>query len=265
MRQRPTEVIVAQSVFMIFWVLTVAVILIAGRRWQCARGFRDRMMAQWKPALAIAVLFVVGMGLGGRGVFNPYAIAVFCQSLIGLALARSIADYEPLPVMRSISRHEHVLRSVGLMLGVALLLVPAALLIGSVGMSIAQQIFGVVPRTEEAMGMFPSNKTQIFFMFLAGAGIAEETIYRLVCVSFFWRLTRRRGLAIFLSALVFAAYHLSPLDSLYQVFWQYPLSQFLSSTLVGLIWGYVYAKRGYETAVLTHTLSDWIPFLLFVA
>jgi membrane protease YdiL (CAAX protease family) len=263
MQQRPTEVIIAQSLFMVFWVLTVAVILIAGRRWQRARSFREKTMAQWKPSLTIAVLFVVGTGLGGRGFFNPYAIAVFCQSLIGLALARSIADYEPLPVVRSISCRERVLRSVGLMLGVALLLVLAALLIGSVGMGVAQQIFGEVARTEEAMGMFPSNKAQIFFLFLAGAGIAEETIYRLVCVSFLWRLTRRRGLAIFLSALVFVAYHLSPLDSLYQVFWQYPLSQFLSTTLIGLVWGYVYVKRGYETAVLTHTLSNWIPFLFF--
>lgn len=27
--------------------------------------------------------------------------------------------------------------------------------------------------------------------------------------------------------------------------------------------GYVYTRQGYETAVLTHTLSDWIPFILF--
>jgi len=265
MQQRPAEVIIAQIVFMAFWVLTVTVILIAGRRWQRARGFRGKMVAQWKPALAIAALFVVGMGFGGRGFFNLYAIAVFCQALIGFTLARSLADYEPLPVVRSISRRERVLRSVGLMLAVALFLTPAALLIGGVGMDVAQQIFGEVDRTEEAMGMFPSSRSQVFFLFLAGAGIAEETIYRLVCVSFFWLLTRRRGLAVFLSALVFAAYHLSPLDSLYRVFWQYPLSQFLSTTLVGLVWGYVYVKRGYETVVLAHTLSNWIPFLFFVA
>ena len=30
------------------------------------------------------------------------------------------------------------------------------------------------------------------------------------------------------------------------------------------VWGYAYVKRGYETAVLAHTLSDWLPVLLFM-
>ena len=221
------------------------------------------MLAQWKPALAIAVLFIAGMGLGGRGVLNPYGVTVFCQALIGLALARGIADYEPLPVVRSIVRRERAWRSAGLMVVIALLLVPVSMVIGGVGMSIAQQIFGETSRTAEAMGMFPSNKGAAFFLLLAGAGIAEETVYRLVCLSLLWRWTRRRWLAIVLSAAVFGAYHLTPLDSMYRIFWGFPISQFLASTLIGIVWGIVFTRKGYETAVLAHTLSDWLPFLIF--
>ncbi len=69
-------------------------------------------------------------------------------------------------------------------------------------------------------------------------------------------------MAILLSAAAFGAYHLTPIDSLYLTFWQYPLRQFFSSFFAGIVLGYVYVRRGYETAVLGHTLTDWLPLLL---
>ena len=102
-------------------------------------------------------------------------------------------------------------------------------------------------------------------MLLGGAGIAEETLFRLVCLSFFWLLTGRRKLSILISALLFGAYHLSPLNGMYRVFLQFPISQFLASTLIGIVWGILYVKRGYGAAVLAHTLSNWLPFMIFGA
>jgi membrane protease YdiL (CAAX protease family) len=265
MEQTPVEVITANLVSTGCWILAVAVVLIAGRRWQSIRNFRAKMIAQWKPSFVIAMLFVMGMGIGGRGFLNPYAVTVFCQAMIGLALARSIPGYEPLPVTRSIVQRERIRRSIGLMVGIALLLVPPALVIGSVGLSIGRQLFAEANRTAEATAVFPSNKWLTFFLLLSGAGIAEETTFRLVFLSLCWRLTRRRWLAIALSALLFGAYHLTPLNGMYRIFWQSPISQFLASTLIGAVWGYVFVRRGYETAVLGHTLSDWIPFVLFSA
>lgn len=49
---------------------------------------------------------------------------------------------------------------------------------------------------------------------------------------------------------------------MYRVFWQYPVSQLLGSTLIGVVWGILYVKRGHETAVLSHTFQDWLPFAL---
>jgi membrane protease YdiL (CAAX protease family) len=268
-QQPPTEVIIAFLASVVFWVLAVTAVFVAGRLWQGARVFWDRTIAQWETSLAIAVLYLVSSSLGGAR-FNVFGIifnicgmiAVLCQSLIGLALARSSADYEPLPVTRSVIQREHAWRSVGLMLGIALLVVPVTMFIGSVGMSIGQ-IFGEINHASEAIEMFLPNKWLAFFSLLAGAGIAEETTYRLVLLSLLWRLTSRRWFAIIVSAVVFGAYHLSPLDMMYRTFWQFPISQFLASTFIGMLLGYVYVKRGYETAVMGHTLADWIPFMLF--
>lgn len=121
---------------------------------------------------------------------------------------------------------------------------------------------GETNRTAQVAGTFPTDPVQSFFLLLGGAGVAEETLFRLVGVSLVWRLTGHAWLGIVAGAVIFGAYHLSPLDGLYQMFWRFPISQFLASTLVGLVWGVVYMKRGFETAVLGHTLGDWLLVLL---
>lgn len=263
MRQTPPEVVLATLGFIAFWVVVVVALLIAGRRWERMRPFSQAMMAQWKPSLAIATLYLIGTVPVGRSVLNPYAVAVFCQAMIGLALARGITGYEPLPVSQAIRRRQRPIRGTVLTLAIAVVAIVPAMLLGGIGTGVGGQLFGEVPRSSEAMGMLPADKWSVFFLLLSGAGIAEETVYRLVCLSFVWRLTRRPWLAVAASALVFGAYHLSPLSGMYQTFWQYPVSQFLGSTLVGVVWGILYVKRGYETAVLGHTLQDWLPFALF--
>jgi membrane protease YdiL (CAAX protease family) len=121
------------------------------------------------------------------------------------------------------------------MLGVALVAFLLEFVVGSIGMSIIQQIVGETVNNEEAMESFVPNALRAFFQLLAGAGIAEETTFRLVCISLVWRLSGRRWPAIIVSAVLFGAY------------------------------GYVYVKRGFETVVLAHTLSDWLPFLIFAS
>ena len=160
MNQPPPDVKLANILFILFWMVVVLVLWIFGRRWQVTRAFRERMMAGWKPALVITLIFAVSMGIEGHGWLNPYDVAIFCQVLVGLALARGIPNHEPLPVARSI-----ILRD------------------------------------------------------------------------------RPHGM--------------------YRTFWQFPISQFVATVLIGLIWGYVYVKRGFETVVLAHTLSDWISFMIF--
>ncbi len=263
MGQTPPDIAAAALLFMAFWLVIVLTALIAGQYHPALRLFRNQMLLNWKPALVIAGLFVLGMGLGGRGFFNPYAIAIFCQALIGLTIASSIEGYEPLPVTQAIVQRKKTLRQLALALVIAVLVVVPALLIGTIGLDIGRQVFGETNYTREAANTLPPNKWQTFFLLLSGAGIAEETLYRLVCVSFVWKVTRRKRLAIIVAALIFGAYHLTPLSGMYRIFWQFPVSQFLASTLIGLIWGYLFLKRGYETVVLGHTFSNWLPLMIF--
>lgn len=242
---------------------TVIVILIAGEWWQPARDFRDKMLRQWKPSLVIALLHALGAGIGGMGFFQLSSIAKFCQGMIGLALAYSIIGYEPLPVTQAVIRNEKWIASFAHMLGAAIAVVIAAIFVNGLLWSVLLRLFGETMSNPEGFASFvPPNAWQSFFLLFAGAGIAEETTYRLVCMSLFWRLTRRPWIAIILSALLFGAYHLSPLDALYHQYWERPLTVFTLSTIMGGVMGYVYLKRGYESAVLGHTLGDWIPMLL---
>ena len=86
-----------------------------------------------------------------------------------------------------------------------------------------------------------------------------------MCFSFFWRALRHARSDILLPAVAIAAYHLTPLSGMDRIFWLFPDSQLLPSPFIGLVWGYACTKRDYETAVLCHTLSNWIPFMSFRA
>jgi membrane protease YdiL (CAAX protease family) len=267
MNQTPPEVITATLIFIALWMIIVLVILVAGRYYPALGRFRARMMSKWKPALAIAGLYILSTGLGGRGILNPYGLAIFCQALIGLTIASSIEGFKPFPVADALIRRQNIVRQVALMLVISILAVVPALLIGTIGLDIGRHIFGEANYTQQAASTITTlapNKWMVFFLLLAGAGIAEETTYRLVCLSIIWKLTRRKWLVILISALLFGAYHLTPLSGMYLTNWQFPISQFIASTLIGLVWGYLFVKRGLETAVIGHTLSDWLPMMLFM-
>jgi membrane protease YdiL (CAAX protease family) len=252
---------------MAFSVLPVVVILVSGQRRERLRAFREVMIAQWKPSLAITALYLIGYGVSSgltiRNVVN--AITLFCHSLLGLALAHRIAEFEPFPVARAVIRRERKWRNIILMLVIALLTTPIGPIASSASATISERVFGET-RAEIEMStvtsILPSNPWLAFLALLAGAGIAEETTYRLLLLTLLWRITRRRWLAILLSAVLFGAYHLSPFNRMVHIWWQFPISQFLATTMGGLVLGYLHVKRGYETSVLSHTLGDWIPFAL---
>ncbi len=263
--QPSPEIVTAFYAFTGFWLVLVLFILLVGRYLKGMAGFRQQLVSQWKPALLITALYSASMGLAGKGWLNPYAIAIFCQAIIGLAIISGIQGFQALPVAQAVKERHHILLQVGLLLVTALLVTLPAILIGTVGMSIGRQIFGEVDYTQQAAStLFTGNKWLVFFSALGGAGIAEETTYRLVVLSLVWKLTGRSWLAVIVSALVFGAYHLTPLNGMYLTFLKFPISQFLGSVLIGLIWGTLFVKRGFGTAVLGHALSDWLPLLLFV-
>src|SRR5512133_2037505 len=201
--------------------------------------------------------------IGGTHVFPFYSIAIFCQAMIGLAFAHSLADYEPLPVAHTPNHQKKWTEKIYPFLSGALVITMAALMVNGFLGSIFLQLFGETTSNPQGLSsFFPPNVWQSFFLMLAGAGIYEETLFRLVCVSFLWRLTHRPWVAIIISALLFGAYHLSPLDSAYLQYWERPFTVFSLSTIMGVVMGYAYERYGYETVVLGHTLGNWVSLLL---
>jgi hypothetical protein len=263
MEQIPVTTVLISRATALFWVLTWSAILVAGR-WQLwARDFREKLLGQWKPALVIALLHWLGAGLGGYDFFQVSSPGIFCQAMIGLALARSIADYEPLPVSQGVVHREKRMERIWLMLVISLTVVAAALFVNGFLWRLLLRLFGEsMSNSAGYASFFPENAWQSFLLLLAGAGLAEETTYRLLFLSLFWRLTRRPWMAILRSSLLFGAYHLSPLDAFYRQLWERPLTVFTMSALMGGVMGYVYIKHGCLIAVLGHTLGDWLGLLL---
>jgi membrane protease YdiL (CAAX protease family) len=224
------------------------------------------MISKWKPALFITVIYILSRGLGGVPLMDLSAVAIFCQVMLGLTITASIEGFESLPIANALKHSQNIASQLILMLVLSILMAGLALLLGSIGLDFARWVFGEsnypITATNTVTSMAP-NKWSFFFLFLSGAGIGEETPFRLVFLSFLWLVTRRKWLAIVLSALVFGAYHLTPLNSMYLYNWQFPISQFVAGTLIGLVWGYLFTRRGYETVVLGHTLTNWIPAMLF--
>lgn len=263
MQNQPKEIIFIYFGTIVFWMLVVGVIWVLGPRWERIHPLRERMREQWRPALVIALIYLVSMFLSGRG-FNLYVIGIFCQALIGLAIARGIPALEPIPVIDSFSRRDQVGKSLFLLAVIGVAAGALGVALGGVAMGFTQSIFPEVSRTQEIMQEFPASKFQMFFLFLAGGGIAEEMVHRLVLLSLVWVLTKRPGLAILVSAIVHSAYHFTLLNPLHPIFLQFPVSQFVSGVVMGILWGYVFIKRGFEAVALSHTLSDWLPMLFLM-
>lgn len=250
--------------FGVFWIILVLAIFIFARKNERMELFKNKMLGMWKCSLVAAVLSYVGLIIGSgnlaylKNLLLP--VDVFCQCLVGFAIAKSIKGYEPLPVTKAFKEHKHQWREL-----ILILVFGVVITIVSVVLSQFVPKFGEVVNTSNAIKMLhQENKWLLFFTLLSGAGIAEETVYRLIFLSAFWKLTNKKWLSIVLSSLLFGAYHLTPIDSMYKVYWNYPIHQFVSVVVSGIIFGYFYTKRGYETAVIGHTFTDWLPILIFV-
>jgi hypothetical protein len=272
----PLEVAVTTIVFYSAWVVGVLAVLVMGRRqdrlatqpptispatgidWS---GWSRRLRSNLMPALILAMLYLLASLVLGR--INPIAGGVFCQALVGLAIAYSIRGFEPLPVVKAIREHRQAVRAVLLMIVIGLVANVAAKVVGGLGLN-AGSIFGEHDFTRQAASSFHVNAFQAVFVLLGGGGVAEELMFRLVAVSLVWKLTGHAWMGVAAGSLLFAAYHYTPLDGLYRTFWQFPIGALVSNLLVGAVWGIVYVKRGLETAVVGHTLLDWFTFLVFV-
>lgn len=102
----------------------------------------------------------------------------------------------------------------------------------------------------------------ILLQLLVGAGLFEELLFRLGIMTIVWRFTRRWGLGLLVSALLFGLYHLTPLSGISTYNAGSPLTTVLTSFTMGIIMGAIFRYRGFTTAVLVHGFGDWVVVML---
>jgi hypothetical protein len=154
-----------------FWLLVVTGTLLAGKSCKRARTFRDKMMRQWKAALTIAIIYLIASIIGTA--FNPTMyvaelfgmLGVFCMSLLGTTFAKSTISFEPFPVTQSVIQRHRPWIKVALMIGIALLAVPVAIVLGNIGMAIGHIVFHETIPINSGSSFFPTNKLMAFFQF----------------------------------------------------------------------------------------------------
>lgn len=250
----------------LIWLCVYLFIIFFGKRFARLRDFRENMIKSFRAPLGITLICYLGYFVGTLNpeyLLNiPTAVIVFCVSSLGITLAQSINGFEPLPVTAGIAARKKPVSKVLLAVLFSMLIVALDFIIRNLGFGLCLNIFHESNETSQAIQMMPrQNKLLSFFMLLSGAGIVEEGKYRLLFLTFFWKVTKKPWLALIISSLCFGLYHLTPLNSMYQVYWQFPVAQVVGAFLSGLIFGFFYMKRGFETSVLGHTLSDWLGVL----
>ena len=177
---------------------------------------------------------------------------MFCLTMLGLGFTAKITGFEPFHLRRGVKA------TPGILIGIIVLFALSTLTNILIGQGLITLGITVPTETTSGLEFFQEfSLVQTFFALLGGAGIAEEIFFRLFVMSGLWCLLKRPSLAILISAIVFGLYHLSPLDTLYLTFWQFPIYQFITTFLFGLIAAWIYQKRGLEATILGHTLWNF--------
>ena len=244
------------------------IILLFGNKIKKLSNYRRCMINRMIPALMIGFIYFAGDAVSMLQMKDAISgiisgVCIFCLSSMGLAFTMNITGFEPLPVSMSFVKKEGRARQILMMLFFSVVIVAFVFIINLFISQGWRIIFHEQSKSAQALGLLPiKNKFLAFPSLLAAAGIAEEGVFRLFFQSLFWKLFKNPWIAIALSSFCFALYHLSPMDIMYKVYWQYPLTQFTTVFLSGLVFGYFYKKQGFETVVLGHTLFDYICFVL---
>lgn len=247
-------------------ILPFLLLLLFGEKNSRFAPFQRLLKKNLFPSLVISLLFFAGETIGilrSDAILPslPGTAAVFCISALGLTFAKS-SGLEPLPAAACFERRSGRVRKLGSVLLFSVLLA-AALAFVTILSPVFFRVFHEPDLRSQAASSLPAADKFLAFPFLlAGAGIAEESMFRLFFQSLFRWIFKRAWVAIVLAAFCFALYHLTPANTMYLVYWQFPLSQFCSVFLSGLVLGLFYEKFGFETAVLGHTLFDFLSVLL---
>ncbi len=116
---------------------------------------------------------------------------------------------------------------------------------------VAMEGFDVWAVSDPADSVFNMTYPALFPLMAWAAAISEEAVYRLFGIALFWKLTRSKFLAVLIPSMIWAMSHT-----------QYPIypvyTRFVEVTIIGLIFGYMFLKYGFLTAMFAHAAMDSI-------
>jgi membrane protease YdiL (CAAX protease family) len=231
----------------------------------------------WRAARVIVPIVAVGVvistiiraieGRGGEGstlwgLVSIVLIAVLGS--LGLAAERRLpVDLLPVFRRREVPRFVYVLVAA---LALAMVGQLWAGITGDLAQGIGERAFGETELDVEgaASSFSVESPLRLWVSLLIGAGLFEELLFRLGILTLIWALTRRFGLALVVSALVFGLYHITPLSGM-DAYTATPITAVLASAAMGIYMGLIYRYRGFLAAVLVHGLGDWIVILLLTS
>lgn len=224
---------------------------------------KEAFLVNYKTATLVTIVsylcFLIGR-LEPFGLSDIYFISrIFIFSVIGFAIIKSINDFYPFNLSYDIFIHKRWKKIISLITYSLLIAVIVFVF------SVVRSIFIPINNSDSIIEVLSQkNKFELYFTFLAGAGISEEIIFRVVLLSLIYKITNKKWFSILVSSLIFGIYHLTPFNSLYLIHLEAPLETFIYTSLAGIIYGYFYMKKGCETAVLGHTLANWLPVLILM-
>ena len=173
------------------------------------------------------------------------------MTFIGLYLARRLAldifSWEKKVPLPSVFTTSLVL---GVFVGIAIII-----------LNFIFSLFGAGPSIEYA----PTWQSFLVSFF---GGISEEVMLRLFFVTLIaWVLfqtTKKKNMwpAISIVALLFALAHL-PLNTAEAISFLAVVRQMITSGLAGMVFGWLYWKKGLESAMLAHFTTDIVLFVIF--
>lgn len=110
---------------------------------------------------------------------------------------------------------------------------------------IAERYFGMWSTNDPLFSTDNLLVPALFPLLAWAAAISEEAVFRLFGIVFFKRILRNTLAAVFLSSMIWAIGHTS-----YPIYPAY--TRFVEVTVLGLIFGWIYLRYGFITAVFAH-------------
>jgi membrane protease YdiL (CAAX protease family) len=231
--------------------------------WRAARLIVPAVAAG--VAISMSLRAIEGRSAEGSTLWGLVSIALIAVlGSLGLAAEQRLS-VDLLPVFR---QHEGLRIAYVLVAALSLAMVGQlwAGIAGDLAQGIGERAFGEAELDVEgaASSFRVESPLRLLIGLLIGAGFFEELLFRLGILTLVWALTRRFGVGLFVSALVFGLYHITPLSGM-DVYTVTPVTAVLASAAMGVYMGLIYRYRGFTAAVLVHGLGDWIVILLITS